>query len=155
MWPSLNEETMCCCLLSHLLLWLVLPFKTTSTVGIIHAISIWHLVLEAATGQLQNPDTPGIAGQGSDIRSSARPQKNLAVVGVAYLVLVESASGSDEHYHSKEVREANNSGPNAKASLNRAEFSLSIQSPSSTYSGSGIYRWQFTYQSPKLHCDAP
>ena len=61
---------------------------------------------------------------GSDIRSSARPQKNLAVVGVAYLVLVESASGSDEHYHSKEVREANNSGPNAKASLNRAEFSL-------------------------------
>ena len=44
---------MCCCLLSHLLLWLVLPFKTTSTVGIIHAISMWHLVLEAATGQLQ------------------------------------------------------------------------------------------------------
>jgi len=95
-----------------------------------------------------NPDTPGIAGQGSDIRSSARPQKNLAVVGVAYLVLVESASGSDEHYHSKEVREANNSGPNAKASLNRAEFSFSIQFPSSTYSGSGIYRWRFTYQSP-------
>jgi len=95
-----------------------------------------------------NPDTPGIAGQGSDIRSSARPQKNLAVVGVAYLVLVESASGSDEHYHSKEVREANNSGPNAKASLNRAEFSLSIQCVPSMYNGSGIYRWQFTYQLP-------
>jgi len=94
-----------------------------------------------------NPDTPGIAGQGSDIRSSARPQKNLAVVGVAYLVLVESASGSDEHYHSKEVREANDSGPNAKASLIE-QNSLSIQSPSSTYSGSGIYRWRFTYQSP-------
>ena len=31
MWPSLNDGRMCCYLLSHLFLWLVLPCKTIST----------------------------------------------------------------------------------------------------------------------------
>lgn len=31
MWPSLSKERVCCCLLSRLLLWPVLPCKTTPT----------------------------------------------------------------------------------------------------------------------------